>query len=90
MYDKLGYQVRQVATRTNALALTIVTLVGNDIVGVSHGPHGSFSVSRCYKCHMFSTCRPGDVLIGQTRYLFFKFGKRIRKYTFRFYPDSVA
>ena len=73
----------QAAIVTSALLLTILSLVGNYPVGISHCPHGSFPVSRRFKVSHGSTWRLGFKLIGQTRYLFFRFGKRIRECTFR-------
>lgn len=79
----MGYQV-QGAILTKVLPLTNLTLVGDYFAGVFLFNHGSVPVSRYHKCHIFSTWQLGHIiLISQTRYLFFRFGKRIRECTFQ-------
>ena len=78
VYNKLGYQVMRGAVLSDSLPLIIQLVVGNYAVGIPYSPHGSISVSRPYRNHMFSTWWSEHILIGQIRYLFFRFGKKIR------------
>ena len=68
----------QGAILTKIIPLTNLTAVGNYIVGVPHSHYGTISVSRCYEPHNSPAGGLEQILICLIRYLFFRFGKRIR------------